>query len=184
MHSEPSHLQPWVSHSSDYVDIHLRSGTRCPQCGRAAFPHPFGICLVLMPLPKCFMVGAALGEMAWRPTQKTLLLFLLVTAHCLGQAHIKATHCFYFRLGVLPCDLVRQCWPLFLQGCHPARQCEIAPVLVPIRLRAGGIPARTRQLSHFQLLSKCVESVKHGVGLLPLGQLCHGEAEGIMEVGA
>ena len=156
MHSGPSHLQLWVSDLSDYMDIHLWSRTRCPLCGRAIFPHPFGVCLVSMPLPKCFTVGAASGEMARRPTHETLLLFPLVTAHRLGQAHIKATHHFYFGLGVLPGDLVRQCRPLFLQGCHPARRCEVAPVLVPIHLGAGGIPACMCQLSHFQLLSERV----------------------------
>ena len=116
---------------------------------RAAFPRPFGNCLVSMPLLKCLVVGAASGEMAQRPTHKTLLLFSLVTAHCLGQAHIKATHCFYFGLGVLPCDGVRQCQPLFLQGCHLSCRQEVGPVLISICLGAGGIPACRHQLYHF-----------------------------------
>ena len=113
------------------------------------FPHPFGICLVSMPSPKCLVVGAALGKMAQRPAHETLSLFPLVAAHRLGQVHIKVTHHFYFGLGVLPCDMVRQRQPLFLQGCHLACQCEVVPVLVPICLRAGGIPACMCQLSHF-----------------------------------
>ena len=156
MSSGPFHLQPWVSDSSDHVDIHLRSGTCCPQHGRAILPHPFGTCLVSVPSPKCLMMGAALGKMAWRPTHETLSLLALVSAHSLGQVHINATHHFYFRLRVLPCDLVRQHQPLFLQGCHPARRHDIAPVFVPIHLKAGGIPVHTCWLSCFQLLSKHV----------------------------
>ena len=104
----------------------VRSHGHSPQVGNlltpeweGCFPLPlclFGICLVLIPSPKCLVVGAALGEMARRPAHETLLLFPLVAAHHLGQAHIKATHCFYFGLRVLPCDMVKQHRPLFLQG--------------------------------------------------------------------
>ena len=156
MSSGPSHLQPWVSDPSDHADVHLQSRTSCPRCGGATLPCPFGICLVLVPLSKCLMVGAASGKMDRRPTHKTLSLFPLVSAHSLGQAHINATHRFYFGLRVLPCDLVGQRRPLFLQGCHQARRHDVAPVFVPICLRAGGIPASTCRLSHFQLLSKHV----------------------------
>ena len=156
MSSGPSHLQPWVLDPSDHVDVHLQSGTHHPRCRGAALPCPFRTCLVSLPSPKCLTVGAASGKMAQRPTHETLSLFPLVSAHSLGQVHINATHHFYFRLGVLPCDLVGQCRPLFLQGCHPARWHDVAPVFVPICLRAWGIPARMCRLSRFQLLSKRV----------------------------
>ena len=156
MSSGPSHLQPWVSDPSDHVDIHLRSGTRCLQCGRAILSHPFGTCLVSVPSPKCLAMGAALGEMARQPTHETLLLLPLELAHSLGQAHIIATHHFYFGLGVLPHYQVRQRQPLFLQGCHLACQCNIVPVFVPICLGVGGILACTHWLSCFLLLSKHV----------------------------
>ena len=156
MSSGPSHLQPWVLDPSDHADVHLQSGTHRPQCRGAALPCPFRTCLVLVPSPKCLVVGAASGEMARQPTHETLSLFLLVLAHSLGQAHINAAHCFYFGLGVLPCNLVEQSRLLFLQGCHLARWCDIAPVFVPIHLRAGGILAPMHQLSRFQLLSKRV----------------------------
>ena len=149
MCSGPSCLQPWILDPSNYADIHLWSGTHCPQSGRAAFPRPFGICLVSIPSPKCLMVGAASGEMTWRPAHKTLSLFPLIVAHCLGQVHIKATYHFYFRLRVLPCDMIRQRQPLFLQGCHLAHWHEVAPVLVPIHFGDGGIPARMGWLSCF-----------------------------------
>ena len=112
------------------------------------FPPPFEICLVSLPLPKCFMVGAALGKMAQQSAHETLSLYPLVVAHRLDQAHIKATHHFYFRLRVLPCDRVRQRHPLFLQGCHSACRHEVAPVLFSIHLRAGGILTCMWRLSH------------------------------------
>ena len=34
-----------------------------------------------------------------------------------------------------------------------------------------------------QLFGESVQDIKSGVGLLPLGQFCHGKAEGIMELG-
>ena len=106
MSSGPSHLQPWVSDPSDHTDIHLQSGTGCPWHERAILPCSFGTCLVSVPSPKCLTMGAASGKMAWQPTHETLSLLPLVSAHSLGQAHINATHHFYFGLGVLPCDLV------------------------------------------------------------------------------
>ena len=38
--------------------------------------------------------------------------------------------------------------------------------------------------SAYVLFSESVQSVECGASLLPLGQLCRGKAEGIMEVGA
>ena len=102
--------------------------------GLLSFPCPFGICLLTVPLPKCFTVGAASCEMARRPTHETLLLLSLVAAHCLSQVHIETNNRFYFRLGVLPCDRISQCQPLLLQGCHSAHWCWIVPVLVSIHL--------------------------------------------------